>query len=146
MSAAKPCYQCGAPGVRNLGSNGYCGGHLTQLYSTFDARVFGLWGVGFQIGRDRPDHGAAYADLQCVACQAEWVGIPGDPCWWCKRAREITWEWQATLVLTPPDVSVNDVRYDAAMKAWATRLAVAVRAGVVLERDARRVVERVSAA
>lgn len=134
-----PCHKCTAPGVRNLGSQGWCAAHLEQLYSTFSPDVFA---VGVQDGPERPDWGAGYADLRCNACAATWVGIAGDPCEWCRRARQRQLEYQAELVLTPPDVDPGDERSEAMHAGWAHRLAVAVAAGIVTDAAARRAWDR----
>ena len=125
------CTECEGPGVRNLGSRGYCAAHLSELYSRFDAQVFGLQGIMIQAGRMRPDWGPAFCDVACVACGATACGIVGEACWWCQRSHEIVIAWQVELTLRRPDVDPSDQRYPSAMKAWARRLANAVNAGVI---------------
>lgn len=142
MSDRWPCSTCGADGVRDIGSRGYCGAHLVELLRSFDPAAFSI-GVGLSCGRLRPDMGTTMEDLQCLRCQATFTGVAGAHCWWCRRAGEILLEHQADLVLAPPDVDRDEARYEGAMTAWARRLAVAVRAGIVSERQARSVWERV---
>ena len=137
-----PCTECGGPGVRNLGTKGYCGAHLSELYSRFDPVVFGLHGIMVQAGKMRPDWGPAFCDVECIACGATAVGIVGEHCWWCRRSHEIVCEWQAEIVLRRPDIDPTDERYATAVDAWAERLARAVLAGVVDRHVARRVLER----
>ena len=139
-----PCAECGgtARGVRNLGSRGYCAAHLSELYSRFDPVVFGLSGVMVQAGRMRPDWGPAFCDVQCIACGATEVGIVGEACWWCQRSHDIVCAWQAEIVVRVPDVDPDDARYEPAMKAWAQRMATAVKAGVVTRDQANAVWRR----
>ena len=132
-----PC-RCGADGVRNLGVHGYCATCLGELLASFDPSVFQLSGVWLQDGPMRPDIGPGWAECRCLACGATATTVVGMACGWCIAARERMAAWQADKVLTPPDVDENDVRRPAALHAWARRLAVAVEAGIIDERDARR--------
>lgn len=125
------CHACAAPGIRNLGKDGYCGTHLAVLYRTFNPLVFADGGVGLPSGRQHPEYGPGIEDLTCCRCEATWAGTPGDPCWWCQRAHEIMADYQADLVRRPPDVDPEDLHYEARMDAWADRLVVGVRAGVI---------------
>src|SRR6185295_16664374 len=74
--------------------------------------------VGLVAGIAHPEYGPAMYDLQCQLCDATWVGIPGDDCWWCLRAEQIQLEHQTDLLLTPPDVHPDDVLYEKRMTAW----------------------------
>ena len=138
--------RCGADGVRNLGGFGYCGRHLAVLYESFGPDVFSLSGVGLPVGRLRPEYGAAEAELRCcnTACGATWVGVPGDPCPWCRRAREAVEVHQREMLLRAPEppTEVN-------LRAWGSRLRRAVEVHVVSEQEAqaawRRAVARVVA-
>lgn len=125
------CHQCGDQGIRNLGVRGYCSAHLYDLFSKFDPAVFRHRGIGLQDGPLRPDYGNRYAELRCVACRAAWVGISGDACRWCARARFVMIEHQTDLLLQPPNMDRDDPRYTSAMRAWADRLATAVKSGIV---------------
>ena len=124
-----PCGTCGAPGIRNLGTDGYCARHLGELYDRFDPAVLALGGIGLP-GRSTSPH-----DLTCSACGATWAGVPGEACQWCYRRHQHQIQYQGELLLTPPDEIT-----DAAIRAWATRLAVAVKAGIVDEATARRAI------
>jgi hypothetical protein len=137
-----PCHECGGRGVRNLGTRGYCSAHLSELYSRFDPTVFRLRGVGLQAGQLRPDYGEHYADLQCCACGATWVGVTGERCWWCQRSHQIMCDYQAELVVRRPEIDPSDARYQPAMKAWAERMVIAIKAGVIRKEDADRVWRR----
>jgi hypothetical protein len=128
--------------VRNLGNEGFCGAHLTELYRAFDPKVFMVNGVGIQAGPLRPDWGPSYSEVECVACGASWVGIVGEHCPWCAWSHHLLLAWQTELLLTPPDVADVDRRRPDALKAWAHRLATAVKAGIVDERAARRAWDR----
>lgn len=139
MTAAPwPCSTCGEPGYKNIAAKGYCRRHLAELFATFDPAAFGLIGVGVQAGPMRPDHGPHDAELECVVCEARWVGELLDPCPYCARSVEKMLAWQAQLVLTPPDLEPTDVRYAAAARAWAERLARAVESGLIDAEQARR--------
>lgn len=132
-----PCTTCGADGVRNLGTEGFCALHLARLYVRFDPGAFALRGVGL------PGRTADPLDLTCAACGAGWVGtLPGEPCPWCVSSLGRMQEWAAESALEPPDVNPNDARYPQAMRGWAERLDVAVAAGLVNRSLAERAILR----
>ncbi len=137
-----PCSACGAPGVRNLGTQGYCASHLSAFYAKISAEAWDGRGVGLLAGRHRPDHGPEFFDLCCSSCSATWVGALFEPCSWCERHLVRQREHQADLLLTPLLPDVDDARYTTAVKAWAERLARGVEAGIVTEHEARRVLHR----
>lgn len=137
-----PCCKCDAPGIRNLGTQGWCPVHLEQLYAGFDPSVFAFNGKGIQTGPLRPDWGPLYAELTCNACGAGWVGPVGESCTWCAEAFLRTVAWQAEQTLTPPDVDPDDVRRKEALIAWSDRLWVAVEAGIVGQDLAERTLAR----
>lgn len=130
------CHQCGGRSIKTVGTRDFCSAHLSALYAKLDPAVFQHHGIGLQDGPLRRDWGDGYADLRCCGCSATWVGISGESCWWCARSHAVLCEHQAELVLRPPDISRDDARFDTAMKAWAHRLANAVKAGVVDEKRA----------
>jgi hypothetical protein len=132
------CHACPATAVRTLGTVDYCPAHLAALYARFDPAVLHHHGVGVQTGRQRADFGPGYAELSCVACEATWVGLPGEACWWCARTRRIDLEHQADLALTPPEVDPSDATYIDRMNAWRDRLRVAVEAGTIDQTHAER--------
>lgn len=136
-----PCWSCGSPGVRNLGTRGYCSRHLGDLYALVDPCVFEHGGVGLQSGPMRPEYGPLEADLACCRCGATWTGIPGDACWWCRRYIELMAEHQAKILLIAPDV-LPDCTFDRRMRAWADRLVNGVRSALITERQARTVWDR----
>lgn len=136
------CSACGGPGVLNLGTRGYCSSHASELLRGFDPSVWSMNGRWVEIGCSRPDHGPGYAECECPACGATAVAVVGAPCGYCEWAVRKLSEWQADLVLAPPDVDPADAGYEAAMRAWADRIAVAVEAGIVDERSARAVWDR----
>src|SRR4051812_9233353 len=122
-----PCTICAAngndvAGVRNLGAHGYCSVHLGELFALFDPAVFAHGGIGLQSGAMRPEYGPLEADLRCCQCGAGWTGVPGDPCWWCRRYLEVMREHQAMLLLAEPDIDPDDRTFDRRMRAWADRL------------------------
>lgn len=128
-----PCSKCNAPGVLNLGTEGWCSSHLSELLRSFDRSAFGLRGRWIEVGCVRPDHGPGYAECECPACGASAVALVGSPCGYCELAVARLANWQAGRVLSPPDE-----RTDASLRAWAQRMATAVRAGVVARDEARR--------
>ena len=130
-----PCHRCGRPGVRDIGTRGYCADHLAELVGTFHPTVPG---VGLQTGLARPELGAGIVDLTCCRCQAGWSGLVGQTCWYCQQRTQKQEEHQIDLLLTPPD-SGN-------LAGWAARLAVAVRQGLITEEVAARAVRRADAA
>jgi hypothetical protein len=131
VTAPWPCSTCGAPGIRNLGTRGYCGGHLAEVYRRFSPEVWKLRGIGLQDGARRPDHGPECMELRCVACGATWVGPMLEHCYWCERSHARMLDHQAELVLEPPDTDPDDRNHEDRMRAWAERLARAVDAGLV---------------
>ena len=132
-----PCHKCGNPGVRNLGTSGYCSAHLAQLYATFDPAVFALNGIMLQTGIIRSDYGSTYAECTCCACGAISVAVIGEPCQWCQQARHTMTDDQITLVLRPPEHRTDD-----SMRVWAQRLANAVKIGLIDEQQALNTMER----
>jgi hypothetical protein len=132
-----PCWRCGAVGSRNVGSHGYCGTHLAELFRTFDPGVWAMNGVGLPVGRLRPEFGPCMEDLECIACGAGWSGVAGDRCEWCRSAREAVTAHQRELVLRVPDVGDHE-HADEVLYAWGQRLETAVAAGVVSRDEAAR--------
>jgi hypothetical protein len=86
-TAPWPCSECGAPGIRNVYARGYCTPHLADLYRRLNPAVWLCNGIGLPAG-PRPDHGDGYHNLQCVACEATWVGATFERCPWCLKALE----------------------------------------------------------
>lgn len=138
----RDCTRCGGPGVRNLGRDSYCAWHLEQLYKSFDPAVFAYRGVGLQEGPTLPEYGPAIATLRCNACDATWIGLPGETCAWCQDAYRRMLDWQTEVVLRPPDVDRDDVRHVVALEAWAERLWTAVTAGIIDRRQAETALRR----
>jgi hypothetical protein len=126
-----PCSTCGAPGIRNVGTDGFCAEHLGALYNRFDPAVFALRGIGLP-GRSPDPH-----DVTCASCDATWWAQPGEVCPWCARRAQHQLEHQAELLLEPPAEITT-----AAIAAWARRLATGVKAGLVDEATARRAILR----
>ena len=131
MTTQWPCTRCGLPGIKNLGTAGYCAEHLRQLYERFSPDVFALAGVGLQSGPLRPEWGPGVADLECNSCGAGWTGHVGEACWYCERMRAVMATHQADILTKEPDVDPADARYEAIMLAWGERLRRAVEAGVL---------------
>lgn len=134
-----PCAACGAPGVRNLGSRGYCAGHLTELYQTVGAEAW-LWsggGVGLPELR-RPDRGDGMYEVRCSACSASWVGPAFGRCAWCQAWLEQAQEVAAQRVLRPPVIDPDAADYEPTMRRWADKLGRAVEAGLVDRGEALR--------
>ena len=125
-----------------MGSQGFCGAHLAALYSTLNKNVFAFNGVGSQSGVMRPDFGPAHAHLECNACEATWVGIPGERCDWCVTSHLALIAHQAERVLQAPDVDPDDSRFGAAIEAWSYRLDIAVEAGLIDQQLAERLINR----
>ena len=132
-----PCCRCGGSGSRNIGTSGYCGAHLAELYAAFEPLVFALHGVGLPCGQVRPDLGPALEDLRCVACGAGWVGVAGESCAWCERSKAVLTAHQHDLALQPPEVLTEST-----LTAWGEQLRLAVAAEVVTRAEAERVWRR----
>ena len=137
-----PCHECNGAGVRNVGSQGFCGAHLAALYLTLNKNVFAFNGIGNQSGVMRPDFGPAHAHLECNACEATWIGIPGERCDWCVTSHLALVAHQAERVMQAPDVDPDDPRYTDAMRAWGQRLAIAADAGLIDRDSAERLINR----
>lgn len=134
-----PCHRCGAPGVRNLGTQGWCADHLGALYERMDVVVFALHGVGLPADAQG---GSGVRSLACNACTATWKGLAGEACTWCTNAAVRLTEHQAELVVRPPGVDPDDINYDPLIGGWGRRLWVAVLDGLVDEHQARRAWDR----
>jgi hypothetical protein len=146
-----PCDACAhigedTLGVRDVGRWGYCAEHLARLYRSFSPSAWVEGGLGLPVGQMRPEYGPLVQDVQCPRCGGGWAGVPFERCPWCIEAIDRQRQWQAEIVLTPPDVDPADARYAGAVEQWARRLARAVKAGIVDERTARRAVKRMDAA
>lgn len=99
-------------------------------------------GHGRQTGALRPDWGDNWAELTCDQCGAGWVGPIDEPCSYCWLTLERMRAWQAEIVLTAPDVDINDRRYADTVTAWGQRLHRAVDAQLITRAQARRTYER----
>jgi hypothetical protein len=133
------CRDCGDPAERTLGAVALCHECADKILDPIRARVIEaatLDGAGHQCGAMRPDFGRHAADLQCRSCRAGWVGIPGEPCQWCEHRWEAALVEQHEIVLAPALPEPTDARFEIAAVAWAERLGVAVRAGIVTEAEA----------
>lgn len=139
MTAPWPCSTCGAPGARNLGTQGYCAQHLTAFYRRLPSHVWDGIGWGLPTG---PIADTGSADLECSLCAATWIGPAFMSCPWCLRAVADMRRWQAELVLTPPDTLPHDIRYRDAMTTWADRLVNAVKADLITREQAERTWQR----
>ena len=136
-----PCTTCGAVGVRNVGTRGYCATHISDLYRSFAPQVWTV-GIGVLAGVARPEHGPEFHELACVACDATWVGPLFESCWWCERALAVQQDAQAVLALTAPDCDPADARWAGAMEAWRGRLRRAVEAELITATQAERAWDR----
>lgn len=141
-----PCARCGLPGVRNLGTRGYCSEHLAELFATFDPRVFALAGLGVPSGRARPDLGPSVQELRCIADPTHtWCGVAGERCDYCADERERLLKFERERLLRVPDECGEN-----AIRAWGERLRRSVQCGIITKAEARRVwskaVNRVTAA
>jgi hypothetical protein len=127
-----PCDTCGKPGYRNVAANGYCADHLAELYAQLDPSVHKVIGYGLPDGPWQ----------RCVRCGATWDGHIGQACRWCWTEYDSLIRLSKEATLTPPDVDPDDARRPDALRAWAERLAVAVKAELITEQDARTAMQR----
>ncbi len=135
-----PCTACGAPGYRNLGTEGYCPTHYAEVVASFDPANTPTRGRGMPGRTINPD------DLTCIACGYQWVGTIGELCWRCDRWHELAPQWQVKDLERRPDIDVEDERYEQVMTAWAKRLRTAVDGGVLADMRARAVIKQVAEA
>lgn len=134
-----PCTTCGAPGVRNVGTDGHCAEHLAALVAKFDAAHFGPIGYGLPHVTD-----LGTECVRCVRCEATWDGHVFQSCHYCSVDLESMRRHQADMVLEAPDVDPDDITYQSRMSAWAKRLRNAVDAELITEQDAVRAMDRAS--
>ena len=135
---------CGQPATRTLLARSYCDKCAEQILAPIRKKVALRDGVGFgeQNGKQRPDWGVGYADLQCNLCGATWVGPHWERCTWCQDALDHMRQWQAEILLRPELPDHQDARYVDAADAWAERLARAVRSELVTAQQALAAVQR----
>ncbi len=126
------CAVCRAPRYRDLGVVSYCADHLAEIYATFDPSHFGVIGYGLPDGPWQ----------RCIRCGATWEGHIGQQCRWCWREYDSLIRLSAEAVLVPPDCDHNDARRADALRAWAERLAAAVKAELITEQNARDAMKR----
>lgn len=135
------CGRCNAePATIPMAITYWC----AECWSELQTRTIlpeGFDGVGREI-TPRPDWGPQYRDLECSECAATWVGPLLEPCPYCAGLFERSVAEQKTLVLRPDLPDVGNPRRTTAERAWAERLAVAVQAGTVTEREARYALDR----
>jgi hypothetical protein len=86
--------------------------------------------------------GDGFYEVRCACCHASWVDAAFARCPWCEATITNLARWRAEDVLRPPEVEPEDRLYDARMRAWADRLAVAVEAKIVTRDEARRAWQR----
>lgn len=127
-----PCSSCGRDGVKNLGIHGYCIDHLAELTALLDPSVHSVIGYGLPDGPWQ----------RCVRCGATWDGYAFQSCRWCWAEYDSLIRLSVKAVLTPPDVDPDDARHPNALRAWAERLAAAVKAELITEQDARTAMQR----
>ena len=133
------CAMCGKPATRSLLAVDYCTACAEAILEPIRQHVItdeGGIGWGQQHGPTRPDWGPRYADLHCTKCDATWTGPIGEPCSWCTDSIDRMRQWQAEIVLTPPDTDPDDIRHPAAMAGWKQRLDVAIDAELITRHQA----------
>lgn len=138
MTTPWPCSTCGAPGARNLGTQGHCAQHLTTFYRRLPQHVWNGIGIGLPTGPITD----GLAKLDCSLCGAGWTGPVFMQCPWCLRSVADMRTWQAELVLTPPDTDPADQRYNTTMEGWIDRIATAVKAGIVTRTQAEQALRK----
>jgi hypothetical protein len=135
------CADCGERAVTTLEALEYCrscsDGYLADIEGAISARAEGV-GQGAQTGTLRPDFGPDHADLGCTICDAGWVGIPGDPCGWC-RARNLRRHDEQRQILLWPELPDGDNRERArVMRGWLERLIRGVEIDLITSVEADR--------
>ena len=136
LNAPWPCDTCGQPGYRNVGTQGYCAGHLGELYKSFDPPHFSHIGIGLPGRTTNPE------DLTCIRCEATWGGPVGQQCNYCINSAQDLLDQQARAVLKAPEVDPADATWEQRMTAWAKRLRNAVDVGTITEAAARAAIDR----
>ena len=132
------CDNCASPAYRCQ----LCHRHWLEQISKFQPEAFGLEGVLLQDGSLRPDYGEGWADCRCAGCGATVSALVGSACPWCRAKREQLADHQAEILLTPPEIDVDDRHYDKVMVAWSERVARGCEADIITIHEARRVLTR----
>lgn len=139
------CSRCGNPADTLYGTGFLCApcddillGHARALVHL---EQYGT-GIMRPVGCLRPDHGPGWAECECSACGATAVAIISEPCAWCERSLERQIGWQRDKLIHPELPDPDDTRYESALHAWVERLAVAVKADILSEDEARRAIQR----
>lgn len=143
MSGAVLCVECGASSEVSLLVTPLCVSCWRSITNPWRER-YGLppIGRGRQYGPLRPEWGEGWAELRCDLCSYEWVGPVAESCSRCPALLARDHAWQAELVLRPPDVEPDDRNRDDRLRAWAERLARAVKAELISADRARGALER----
>lgn len=129
-----PCWRCGDPGIRNLGTQGYCGDHLFDLLESFSPDVWRPNGIGIPVGRARPDIEPGFVDLKCNDCRATWTGLPFASCQWCIRRRRFG-------LLEAPDPEPEHT-LEARLAVWADKLRDGVTHSLITSAEAEQAVRK----
>jgi hypothetical protein len=90
----------------------------------------------------RPELGHDQVDLECDQCGATWTGRPREACPYCAGLYTRAIAEQKRLLLRPELPDVDAARRDAAVAAWADRLAVAITAEIITTQEARTAYDR----
>lgn len=134
MSAPWPCWRCAQPSVQHLLHRGYCAACWTTFVEEHISPEH-LPATGLLVSSVPTVNGLA--PCRCARCGATCTDAPGTSCAWCCWSLVDQQRHQAELVLTAPDIDVDDVRYEPMMRGWADRLRTAVDAELVTKADAR---------
>lgn len=142
LQPGEPC-RCGEPAIRTIGTIAFCDrcaevflGPIRRRVEVREIRDESGIGSGSPLGA-RPDMGPTDYNLECTVCTATWVGEPWELCSWCITRVEAITDAQRAVVLHPDLPPGDDPARVDALKAWAPRLAHAVKAGYITEHEAR---------
>lgn len=137
--------RCGAHGAHPAGTGWLCAAcfdlHFGDARAAYILERDGC-GTMRQVGPLRAEYGGTWAECECSACGATAVTPIGEPCGWCVRWLELAHEVQRRVLLRPDLPDVDDPRRQAALRAWALRLAEAVKAEIVTKHEARAALDR----
>ena len=138
------CARCGVqPGTVHVCAQDWCEACWFAFREPIITRVIiDVPSVLVRVGIDRPEHGPGMVDVECNACGATMVGIPGESCAYCLGAWERMARWQAEKLLRPELPDPDDARFPQSAGAWLERLTVALRAGIITETQLRAAWER----
>jgi hypothetical protein len=129
------CSRCGQIATKAIGTTDFC----DLCHHNFLQPLRDKHNPGTFYGRGQPvgPYDQHNTRLQCDQCNAEWTGTPGDPCNYCALQHAYAIQWQAEIILTPPDIDPDYNNRHTTQNKWGKRLRRAVEADIITLQQAR---------